>query len=71
MTDDELADAFAANITELHAKIDALPEGQKKRRFNRLARVAHGALEQIREEALDDGMIQPLSGGDPKPPGGP
>lgn len=69
MTNDELANAFAANLTELHVKIAELPEGSRKRRFNRLARVAHGALEQLQEEAIDSDMIQPFSGGDPKPPG--
>jgi len=71
MTNDELADAFHANITELHEKIAALPDGSRKRRFNRLANVAHGALEQLQEEALNADMIQPFSGGGDKPPPGP
>ena len=71
MDDDELANAFAANLAQLHAKIAALGAGSLKRRLDRLAKVAHGALEQLQEEAMNAGMIQPYSGGDPKPPEGP
>ena len=71
MSNDELANAFAANLAELHAKVGALEEGSLKRKLNRLARVAHGALEQLQEEVLNADMILPASGGDPKPPEGP
>lgn len=70
MTADELAAAFRADFAELHAQVDALPDGQLKRRLNRLARVAHGAMEQLEEEALGGAVIE--SGGEEKPPpGGP
>lgn len=68
MTNQELVDAFAANISELHAKIEALPEGATKRRAGRLASILHRAAEELAELASDDGMIQPFSGGDPKGP---
>lgn len=68
MTDDELADALAANMAELHDKIEALADGPVKRRATRLARIAHAALDDLKELAGDEGVIQPFSGGDPKPP---
>lgn len=71
MDNDALADLFRDGILELHAKIAELPDGSFKRRMSRLANIAHGALETIQEGALDQGMIQPFSGGDPKPPTGP
>lgn len=74
MTTDELADALAANMTELRSKIGELADGSFKRKLARLDRVAHGALVQIQEEVLNQGMIQPFSGGDPNkddPPSGP
>lgn len=66
MTNDELADAFAAAFAELHDKIDALDEGPAKRKAARLARVAHGAMDALKELASDEGEIQPFSGGEPK-----
>lgn len=66
MTDDELANAFAANLAELHAKIGALEDGSRKTRLARNADIAHRALENIQEVALDGGMIAPMSGGTPK-----
>lgn len=69
MSNDDLANAFAANLAELHAKIEALADGSFKRKLGRLARVAHGALEQIQEEAINGDLIQPFSGGEEKPPG--
>lgn len=69
MTDQELAQAFDANLTELHRKVDALPPGLVKRRSTRLASIMHRAAEELRDLALEDGMIQPFSGGTPKPPG--
>lgn len=69
MTHDELADAFKANLDELHEKIDALAAGPTKRRASRLASIMHRAAEELKELAETDGMIQPFSGGDSdKPP---
>lgn len=67
MTTDELADALAANMAEVHEKIGELPDGQVKRKADRLARIAHGALNGLKELAAEDGHIQPFSGGEPKP----
>lgn len=68
MTKDELADYLKVGLDELHAHIDAEPEGQRKRRANRLAKIAHHALDELKELAQGDGLIQPLSGGEEKPP---
>lgn len=65
-TPDELADRFKADFDDLHAMIEAEPEGQIKRKANRLARVAHGALDALKDLAVDDDRIQPFSGGEPK-----
>lgn len=67
MTDDELADAGKAFMDALHARIDAEPAGPRRRRAERNAAIAHQALENIREMVCDCGMIQPMSGGGPKP----
>lgn len=68
MTSDELADQFKADLDELHLQIEALPEGATKRRAKRLASIAHGAPDGLKDLAVDGDMIQPLSGGDPKDP---
>ncbi len=31
------------------------------------ANVAHGALERVKKRAVDEGEVEPFSGGDPKP----
>ncbi len=69
MTDDELADAFKANLDELHAKVAALPDGAAKSHFEAWASVAHRALGRIKRRAVDETLIQPFSGGpdDDKP----
>ena len=67
MSNDELADAFRDLFDQLHAKIDAHPEGPLKNRAEALAGVAHRALERLKKHAVDDGVIQPMSGGEEKP----
>lgn len=67
-SNDELAEAFGELMIDLHARIDALADGQMKTRAQRLANVAHGSLEALREHLADGGQVQPFSGGDPKPP---
>lgn len=66
MTNDELADAFRDLFDQLHGKIDALPDGGLKHRADALAGVAHRALEKLKAHAVDEGVVQPFSGGDPK-----
>lgn len=68
MSNDDLANEFLALMTELHARIEALPEGTVKARAQRLANVAHGSLEALRDHLADNGQVQPYSGGDPKGP---
>lgn len=65
MTDDQLADYFKAGFDQLHARIDAQPDGPRKRRAQRLVRIMHGAANELKDLAVDGGMIQPFSGGDP------
>lgn len=71
MTDQELAERFGIDITELHTKIEALPDGATKRRARRLASILHRAAEELAELATGEGMITPFSGGEEKPPEGP
>ncbi len=68
MTDEDLAQRFGIDIAELHAKIEALPDGETKRRARRLASILHRAAEELADLAAGGGMIQPFSGGEEKPP---
>lgn len=67
LSDDDLADAFRNLFDQLHAKIEARAEGPLKNRAEALAGVAHRALERLKKYAVDDGVIQPMSGGEEKP----
>lgn len=67
MDNDALADAFRNLFDQLHAKIDALPDGALKNRGEALAGVAHRALERLKKHAVDEGVVQPFSGGEEKP----
>lgn len=71
LSNDELADVVKDVFDELHARHDALSPSGFKTRSGRLLRVAHGAFESIKDHCVDEEMIQPFSGGDPKPPEGP
>lgn len=66
MTKPELAASFQADFAALHGFIDELPEGQTKRKAKRLANLSHGAIDALKELAVDDGQIEPMSGGEPK-----
>lgn len=68
MTNDDVVSEFTALVTEMHARIDALGDGPVKTRAQRLAAVAHGALEALQDHLAQSGFVQPFSGGDPKPP---
>lgn len=70
MTDDELANYFRAGFTELEARIDARPASNTRRRARRLVSIAHRAMDELKDLAVDDGAISTLSGGDPKPDNG-
>jgi hypothetical protein len=70
MNSDELADAFRDLFDQLHAKIEAHPAGPLKHRAEVLANVAHRALERLKKHAVDDGIVQPFSGGEEKPDNG-
>lgn len=68
MSNDELANAFKALFDEAHAKAEALPDGPFKRRTIERLNVAHEIMDRVRKHAVDEGEIQPFSGGDPSKP---
>lgn len=68
MTRDELADYLKAGMDEYHAHVDAMPDGPQKTRYIRRGKLLHAAMDAIKGDAVDDGLIQPFSGGDPKMP---
>jgi hypothetical protein len=68
MSNDDLANEMGALLSEVHSRINDLLPSTSKTRAQRLAAVAHGALEALRDHLADDGQIAPFSGGDPKPP---
>ena len=68
MTNDELAEAFKALFAEAHAKAEALPDGRFKKRAIERLNVAHEIMDRIRKHAVEEGEIQPFSGGDPNKP---
>lgn len=69
MTSDELAATFVANFAELHDKIAALPDSPRKVRMDRLAQIAHRAMEALSDIAIDGGDVQPFDGTAKPPPG--
>jgi hypothetical protein len=71
LTDDELASHIGAGIREAERRADALPKGDERRAIRQELRRLHNVAEKARSVVSGHGMIQPLSGGDPKPPGGP
>lgn len=68
MTRDELADAGKDFIDALHTEVDNLPAGAQKTRYQRRLKVLHAAMDAFKADAVDDELIQPFSGGDPKVP---
>ena len=69
MTHDELAEAYKALIDETHEKVDAVQNPAVRAKAKRLLGLLHGAADALKELAVDQGLVQPFSGGDPKPPG--
>jgi hypothetical protein len=69
VTNDELAATFVANFAELHDKIATLPDSPRKTRADRLAQIAHRAMEALADIAVDGGDVQPFAGNDKPPPG--
>lgn len=66
MTDDELANYFKVGFDALHARVDEEPEGYRKRRATQLVDRMHAAANELKHLAADGGLIQPMSGGEPK-----
>lgn len=69
MTNDDMVDEFTALLVEMHARIDALDASPEKDRANRLANVAHGALEALQDVLSGAGVVKPLDGTNKPPPG--
>lgn len=67
LTDDQLADAQKALLDETESRVAARPDGPGKNRLERPLHVAHVALDMFKKELVDQEIIQPYSGGDPKP----
>lgn len=67
LTDDQLADAQKALLDEAEARVAALADGPVKNRVDRALNLAHKALDLVKRELVDGEIIQPYSGGDPKP----
>ncbi len=68
MTNEELKAVFVSAFTELHAKVDALPEGHNRTVAQRLLLVFHKSGENFADHCADLGEIVPLDGTG-KPPG--
>lgn len=69
MTNDELKSYFETGFSELHAKVDALPDGHDKVQAQRLAAMFHHAGNVFAEHVSDMGEIQPFDGTSKPPPG--
>ena len=67
MTDQEIAEGFRDLFAAAHASADAKSEGPGRTRGRRLVAVAHAAANALYHHALDEGLIEPFSGGDVKP----
>lgn len=68
MTPDEIAESFREPLANLHDAIEALPDGQMKTKAQHKLALAHEALTRLRDHFAESGVVQPFSGGDPKPP---
>lgn len=68
MTNDELAAAFVPLMTEVHARIDALPDGPLKTKAQHKVALAHEALERLHTHFVDGGDVQPFDGTNKPPP---
>ena len=67
LSNDELADVGKAWFDEVHARADALPTGTFRFLFrDRLAK-AHAQINRLLKMTKDEGVITPMSGGEPKP----
>jgi len=67
MTNDEIADGFKALFDAAHENADALPDGPEKSRTLALLNAFHAVGNVFHRHALDNELIQPMSGGDIKP----
>ena len=67
LSDDDFATAVKAVVDELHRRVDARPDDVVKDALQYRLAIAHKALDVLRARAASGGVIQPYSGGDPKP----
>lgn len=61
LTNDELADAGKDFVDELHARAEGLPN-----RYRRRVNALHAFLYGLKGDAVEDELIQPMSGGGDK-----
>lgn len=67
LSNDELADAGKAFFDEVHARADALPTGTFKWMLRERLAKLHIHANRALCMCKDEGAIQPMSGGGPKP----
>lgn len=68
MTNDEIQQNFVDDFKELHANIEAMPDGPAKDRAEKLAVLFHKAGEALAKHLHEGGVVQPLDGtSKPKP----
>jgi hypothetical protein len=69
LSNDELADLTRDLFDELHSRQAEMPDGPVKMGAGRRLGIAHRAMEVLAEHLKTGGVIQPYSGGEPKPDG--
>jgi len=67
LTNDQLADQWKALLDETHARAEALPASTFKFLFKERLSKLHVHADRLKGMTSDEGVIQPLSGGTPKP----
>lgn len=67
LSDDDMANAVKAAFDDLHRRVDARPDDITKDALQYRLAIAHKAMDIFRARAVSGGVVQPYSGGDPKP----
>lgn len=66
LTNDQLADQWKALLDETHARAEALPAGTFKHLVKARLEKLHVHVNRLKAMTVDEGTIQPYSGGEPK-----
>lgn len=66
LDNDALADVVKDLFDELHSRADALPAGTYKWMAKDRLDKAHAQFNRLKRMTSDEGLIQPMSGGEPK-----